>query len=75
MIIYKYKEDMKNKERKSYANKIINLENQLKNTIDEVERRAIEIKIETIVDEIMATENGFEDFLKIDEIIQKNICK
>lgn len=75
MIIYKYKEDMKNKERKSYANKIINLENQLKNTIDEVERKAIEIKIETIVDEIMATENGFEDFLKIDEIIQKNICK
>lgn len=75
MIIYKYKEDMKNKERKSYANKIINLENQLKNTVDEVERRAIEIKIETIVDEIMATENGFEDFLKIDEIIQKNICK
>ena len=65
---------MKKKERKSYANKIINLENQLKNTVDEVERRAIEIKIETIVDEIMATENGFEDFLKIDEIIQKNIC-
>ena len=64
---------MKNKEKKVYANKLINLEQQLKNLTDFNERRAIELKIETIVEEIMATENGFEDFLDIDEIVQKNI--
>ena len=66
---------MKNKEKKSYANKIINLENQLKNSADSAEQANIRFKIESLVEEIMATENGFEDFLEIDEIVQKNICK
>jgi hypothetical protein len=64
---------MKNKEKKSYANKLINLEHQLKNLEEPLEREKIEFKIETLVEEIMSTENGFEDFLEIDEIVQKNI--
>ena len=64
---------MKNKEKKVYANKLINLEQQLKNTVESNDRKTIEFKIETLVEEIMATENGFEDFLDIDEIVKKNI--
>lgn len=64
---------MKNKEKKSYANKLINLEHQLKNLEEPLEREKIEFKIEMLVEEIMSTENGFEDFLEIDEIVQKNI--
>ena len=64
---------MRNKEKKSYANKLINLEQQLKKIDNPSERQLIEFKIESLVEEIMSTENGFQDFLDIDEIVQKNI--
>lgn len=72
MLIYLYKE-MKNKEIKSYANKIINLEKQLAKSENSAEKKSIELKIEGIVEEILSSEDGYENFLKIDEIINQKI--
>jgi hypothetical protein len=66
---------MKNKEIKFYANKIVALENQLQSAETKEDKRKIQIKIEQLMNEIMSSPNGLEDFLKIDELVQEKICK
>ena len=66
---------MKNKEKKFYANKIIALEKELSTNLDKTKKKNIQMKIESLVHEILKSPNGEEAFFEINEIIEKNICK